>query len=469
MTLPSHPARLLRFLEEARRLAVLAVPIIGSQVASVLMGFLDTVMAGRAGPVEQAVVGLGVAIWIPFFLALMGVVQAVSPIVAHHHGAGDHTAIAEDTRQALWLALLLGLVPLVAMPWAGGLLALFDVAPELVERTVLFLQGTAFGMPAALMFRTLAFYSASIDRPTPAMVLSFVGLAINGVLNYGFIYGHFGLPRLGGAGCGWATGIGMWCTLVLMAGYIAWAKPYRVHAVLGHWSRPRWEAQHRLLRLGLPMGGANLAEVAAFTGVALLIGSLGAATIAAHQSALNFAALMFMLPAGLSAAIAIRVSQALGGGDGSSARFIAWSGVALGVGVALVVSPLIALLRGPIAALYTPDVEVQAMIATLLLFAAVWHAMDAAQVCEAGALRGFRVTLLPMLMMVVAYWLVALPLGSWLGRHGLAAWGVAPLGVYGYWTGLLIGLAGIALALAWLLRRVARQAVRLMPGAQARV
>jgi len=449
-----------RLRAEAWALIALAAPIIGSQLASVGAGFLDTVMAGHAGAAEQAVVGLGVAIWAPVFLALMGIVQAVSPIVAHHFGAGDDRAIVHDARQGLQLAAVLGLLPALAMPFAPALLRAFDTPAELVPQTVLFLWGTAVGMPAALMFRTLGFHSASINRPTPAMVLSIAGLAVNAVFNWLLIHGHGGLPRLGGAGCGWATGLSMWAQFLAMAGYLAWSPAYRRWPVFAGWSRPDGAAWRKLLRLGLPMGGANLAEVAAFTGVALLISSLGATTVAAHQAALNFAALMFMLPAGLSAALSIRVSQALGGRDGAQARFVTWCGMGVALAFALLLTPLVLAARPLIAVVYSSDAAVQALIVQLLLFAAVWHWADATQVCAVGALRGYRVTLLPMLMMVAAYWGLSIPLGAVLCERGWPALGLAPMGVQGYWVGLLIGLVAMAAAVSALLARVARHTAR---------
>lgn len=446
-----------RFANEARQLLKLALPIIVSHLASVLMGFIDTVMAGRAGAFDQAVVGMGVAIWLPIVVSLIGVAQAISPVVAHHFGANDANAIVSDTRQAVWLSLMAGALPALALPWAGDLLAAFDVEPELARKTVVFLQGAAFGLPAGLMFVTLEFYSSAINRPMPAMILGLMGLGLNALLNAGFIYGWGGLPVLGGAGCGWASGIGMWVSFLLMAGYVSWAAPYQSCRVFRSWAWPHLAVWGRLLRIGLPLGGAALAEVAAFTGVALLIGAMGPTAIAAHQSALNFTAIMYMLPAGLSAALSIRVGQALGSGDTREARFIAWSGMTLALTLGLALTPAIIALRWGIAAVYSPDAGVQHMVANLMLFTAAWYWADATQVCAAGALRGYRVTLVPMLMVVTAYWAVAIPLGRYLARYGWASVGWAPLGVYGYWVGLLVGVIVVALALIAALRIVARR------------
>jgi len=145
----------------------------------VLMGLLDTVMSGQAGAFEQAVVGLGVALWIPVFIGLMSVVQAVSPVIAHHYGAGDHAAVVRDAREGVWLAIGVSVVPLLLVPWAHDLLTLAGIAPALAERATVFLWGIGLGLPAALTYRSLAFYSASINQTRPIMVLSFLGLLVS--------------------------------------------------------------------------------------------------------------------------------------------------------------------------------------------------------------------------------------------------------------------------------------------------
>lgn len=444
---PSSP------LAESRALLRLAGPIILSQIAQVLMGLLDTVMSGQAGAREQAVVGLGVALWVPVFLCLMSVVQALSPVVAHHYGAGDREAVVADTREGVWLAVWVSLIPLALMPFAGPLLLAAGIDAALAARTVVFLWGIVLGLPAALVYRALAFYSASIHQTRPIMVLAFVGLAVNGMLNQMLIHGHFGLPRMGGAGCGWATGIGMWVALFALVWWTKRSPAYADYQVWRDWRAPRWAAQKLLLRIGMPMGGAALAEVTAFSSIAILVGRFGDVQIAAHQIALNFAALVFMLPMGLSTALSIRVGNALGAGDPQQARRIAWNGIVLGLVIAAAAIAPIVLLRHGVAAVYSSDAAVRALAANLLLFAAFWQLFDATQVVAMGALRGYKVTLMPMLLMAVAFWGLGLPVGTWLGWRG---WGGGPpMQVYGFWVGLVIGLVSVSIGLVMALRKVA--------------
>jgi len=444
-------------LREARALMRLAGPTILSQVAQVLMGLVDTLMSGQAGASQQAVVALGVALWIPVLVTLMNIVGALSPVIAHHFGAGDHAAVARDAREGIWLAAIVGVLPLALVPFAPAFLELAGIAPALAQRTGVFLWGIGLGLPAALVYRALAFYSASIGRTRPIAVLSFAGLALNAALNWVFINGHFGMPAMGGAGCGWATGIGMWVSLACLATWTMRAPAYRSTYVWRDWRRPSWTAQKHLLRLGLPMGGAGFVEVTAFTSVAVMVGRFGDVQIAAHQIALNFASLVFMLPMGLASAVAIRIGHSLGGRDPAAARRIGWVGLAMGLAIAGVATLPCTLLRHQVAAVYSSDDAVRALAANLLLFAAFWQLFDATQVIAMGALRGYKVTLLPMLLMVGAFWCLGLPTGIWLGWFGIG--GSGPLQVYGFWVGLVIGLVLVSLALVAALRRVANDAV----------
>ena len=446
------------FREEASALLKLGVPIILSQIAQVMMGLLDTVMSGHAGAFEQAVVGLGVALWIPVFVALMSVVQAVSPIIAHHFGAGDHEAVAHDAREGLWLALYVGLLPMLLVPLAPSLLTLFHIDARLAERTGVFLWGIAFGLPAAMLYRALSFYSMSVGQTRPVMVLSWIGLVVNGALNWVLIYGKFGLPAMGGAGCGWATGIGMWVSLAALALWTARAAVYKPFYVWHGWRRPTWEAQKRLLALGLPMGGAAFAEVAAFCSIGILVGRFGDVQIAAHLVALNASSLVFMFPMGLSAAITVRVGHALGAGDPRAARHAAWSGIGVALMFALAMMAPVLLTRHEVAALYSSDTAVRMLAANLLLFAALWQLFDATQVTAIGALRGYKVTVLPMLLMLGAFWGLGVPVGVWLGWFG--AFGSGPLQVYGFWVGLVLGLMSVSIGLAIGVRHVAASALR---------
>ena len=189
---------------EARQISRLALPMMIAQVAQVATGFVDTVMAGRVSTDDLAAVSLGASIFITVYVTLMGVVTALNPVLSHQLGAGQTEQLGETGRQGIWLGA-------AAMLLAEHPLRLWLQLPTDVEdKVMLFISGTAIGMPAAMMHRALHAYASSLNRPRVIMVVSLIALALNIPLNYALIHGLFGLPRLGGAGCGWATGIVFW-------------------------------------------------------------------------------------------------------------------------------------------------------------------------------------------------------------------------------------------------------------------
>jgi MATE family multidrug resistance protein len=212
---------------EFKNLLALALPIIIAQLATTAMGFVDAVMAGRVGPKDLAAVALGNSIWVPVFLLMTGTLLATTPKVAQRFGAGTHSEIGPLVRQALWLALVVGLIATAMLVAAEPVLHLMKVDPELIGPCMQYLHGIASGLPAVAFYHVLRCTSDGIGRTRPAMVLGLCGLALNIPLNYIFIYGHFGVPAMGGVGCGWATAIVMWVMALGLAGYERWAPAYR--------------------------------------------------------------------------------------------------------------------------------------------------------------------------------------------------------------------------------------------------
>lgn len=191
-----------RIRTELRGLLMLATPIIIAQLATTAMGFVDAVMAGRVSPRDLAAVALGNSIWIPVYLLMTGILLATTPKVAQRYGAGQHAEIGPLVRQALWLALCVGLIASGLLLSAEPILQVMKVDPQLVAPSMGYLQGIAFGFPGVALYYVLRCYSDALGRTRPSMVIGLSGLLLNIPLNYVLIYGHFGMPALGGVGCG---------------------------------------------------------------------------------------------------------------------------------------------------------------------------------------------------------------------------------------------------------------------------
>lgn len=442
---------------EVRALLALAFPIIISQVATTAMGFVDAVMAGRVGPRDLAAVALGNSIWVPVFLLMSGILLATTPKVAQRFGANAHPEIGPIVRQALWLALFTGLCASGLLIGAEPLLRLMKVDPDLIGPSMGYLHGIASGMPAVGVYCVLRCFSDGLGKTRPSMILGLSALALNIPLNYVFIYGHFGVPAMGGVGCGWATAIVMWFMALGMVVWIFRGAIYQSSRVYSHFEWPKWAIIKRLLNVGVPIGVAVFAESSIFAVIALLIGSLGATVVAGHQIALNFSSLVFMVPYSLGMAITVRVGQALGRQQPREARFVAGVGMGTALIWACISASLIYLLRGPIATVYTADPSVIEVATMLLMFAALYQFSDVIQVTAAGALRGYQDTRVTMILTLFAYWGVGLPVGYALG---LTDWLGKASGPSGLWQGLIVGLTCAALMLAVRLIRSAKKHIR---------
>lgn len=444
-----------RIREETRTLSHLALPMMVAQIAQVATGFVDTVMAGRVSTDDLAAVSLGASIFITVYVTLMGIVSALNPILSHQFGAGETRRIGETARQGLWFGLLLGCLGVLLMLAIQPLLRQWLSLPETVEdKVMLYIDGAAFGMPAAMMHRALHAFASSLNRPRPIMVVSLIALLLNIPLNYMLIHGLFGLPQLGGAGCGWATGVVMWFNAITLFVYLARNRALAGYGLTQQFSWPQWSRFPAMLKLGLPIGLSFFVEVSLFSFIALLIAQLGTLVVASHQAVLNFSSLIYMIPQSIATALTIRVGQSIGSGDYLQARLISGLGIALSIAAAVLTMLLVLLFRHQIIAMYSPDPAVVALGSTLMLFAAFYQLTDAMQTVASGALRGYKITTLPMAIHIVSFWGLGLGLGMVLG---LTDWLLPRLGVHGFWAALVVSLSVAGLTLVGYLSHISRQ------------
>jgi MATE family multidrug resistance protein len=451
--------RFTRASRELRALLTLATPIIFAQIANTAMGVVDTVMAGRVSAADLAAVALGNSVWLPLFLLMSGILMATTPKVAHRFGAGKLNEIGPLVRQALWLALAIGLSAAFLLTQAEPLLRAMKVEETLIEPSMGYLYGVACGFPAAALYLVLRYFSDALGRTMPSMMVGILGLLVNIPLNYILIHGKLGLPALGGVGCGWATGAVMIIMLLAMTFWVNRSEHYRFSELFKHFERPQWLRIRPLLAVGVPIGIAIFAESSIFSVIALLIGGLGATVVAGHQIALSISSLVFMVPLSLAMAITVRVGQALGRNAPGDARFAAFLGIAVALCYACVSASIMMLFREQIASFYTPDDTVVALAGALLIYAALFQFSDGVQVSAAGALRGYQDTRAVMLMTLFSYWGIGLSIGYTLGLTDL--WG-EPSGPAGLWQGLIIGLSCAALMLGWRLNIRSQRAIERM-------
>ena len=430
---------------EAGLLIRLTLPLLFAQLSQTAMGFVDTVMAGRYASIDLAAVAVGSSLFFPVFLFLLGLQSAVTPLVAQANGRGDEAAVRRSIRLGVTIGFTVGvlLMPLLwsmrpFMVWMG-------VSAEVIPISARYLFAISWGLPLGGVFFALKGGGDGLARPRLSMFAGFVGLAVNIVANALFIYGRFGLPELGGVGCGWASAL----SLLVMPLCLAWLLARSRLAGTGRlFAPPRADAPassgpsvRGYLRLGLPLGLALFVECSIFALIALFLARLGSTVVAAHQIALNFTSLLYMLPYSLATALTVRTGFAIGRRRVRRLARIVRTGLGLALAGSTLTCLCIVVFREQIAALYTAEPAVRVLAASLLVYAAFFQPVDALQVNCSGILRGCRDTRVPLVFMLVAYWGIGLPLGYGLG---MAGWGGMAPGPQGFWIGLIVALAAAA-------------------------
>jgi MATE family multidrug resistance protein len=447
---------------EIKTLWRLSWPMLVGQLATVGMGVADVAMTGHVSAAELAAVSLGTSVWSIILVTVMGVMMAVNSVVSHEMGAGRYDRISHTVRESLWMGAIVGIAGCIA---ANACALLFDhigLEQAVAERAKTFLHIISLGMPAFACYRALYGYTTSINQTKPIMVIALLGLAYNVVLNWILVFGKFGMPQMGALGCAVSTASGVWLMLAAIVLWIKYSSAYRLTYPFTRWEGPNWPEIGAMLRLGLPIGVTHFAEVSAFGVVSLLVARFGVVQVSAHQIALNFVSLVFMVPLSFGIGALTRVGQAMGEGNPVRARFVAWVGTGMCIAFGLVSAIFIALFRWQIAAMYTSDAAVQATCAMLLLFAALFQLSDSTQVAAASSMRGYQVTRSPMVIQMIAFWGVALPVGWILGlAPEWFPWSPAlPMQATGFWIGLVLGLTVAAVLLAWSLNNLSKLRVR---------
>lgn len=444
-----------KYMIEARQLLALAIPVILAQVAQTAMGFVDTVMAGGYSATDMAAVAIGTSIWLPAILFGHGLLLALTPVIAQLNGSGRRDRVAHQVRQGFWLAGGVSVLIMIVLWNAGYIIrAMHNIDPALADKAVGYLRALLWGAPGYLFFQVARNQCEGLAKTKPGMVMGFIGFLVNIPVNYIFIYGHFGMPELGGVGCGVATAAVYWVMFGCMLTYIKHARSMRDIRNDASFSAPDWTLMTRLIQLGLPIALALFFEVTLFAVVALLVSPLGIIDVAGHQIALNFSSLMFVLPMSLAAAVTIRVGFRLGQGSTLDAQTAARTGLGVGVCMAVCTALFTVLLREQIALLYNDNPEVVTLASHLMLLAAIYQISDSIQVIGSGVLRGYKDTRSIFFITFIAYWVLGLPCGYILALTDLV---VDRMGPAGFWMGFIIGLTSAAIMMMLRMRFLQRQ------------
>ena len=420
-------------------------PLLVAQSAQMGTGVVDTIMAARFGDKDLAAIAIGFNIWLPLYLVVLGVMFASSAIIAQDFGAGRIHRIRDHLPQALWVSVFLSLIvaPLCYFSHLG--LGWLGIDAQTAEKSSEYIKMVAFGFPALGIFMALRYHCQGVGITSPFAVAAVVGFIANIPLNYMFIFGFGDIPAMGAQGCGIATAISMWLSAIVITVYVLQKKSLKQY--LPPWSpvAPNANTIKEILVLGSPVGATMFLETAVFAGIALLVSSLGDTAIGAHQIAFNVWDMFYIPMLAIGSAMATRMGHALGAQNQQGVFMALKAGMLCSGIISLTTMAVLLTLPITIVGIYSESPDITLLAARLLSLAALFVIIDAVQIVGSFSMRAYKKTRFPFIASMVAYWLIALPLGYYLGivRADNLFDGAA-----GFWVGIIVGVTVASVMIA---------------------
>lgn len=422
------------------KLTHVMVPILIAQLSTVGMNFLDTAMSGHASKVDLAGVSVGASLFMPILVGTTGVLAAGTPIIAQLLGKGDRASIPAVIRTGLGvglaIAVLFALFYVFCIDAVLGGMALEPEVAHVAKYYLLAMVVSVFFETAVMVLRSL---TDTVGGTAISMRFFLLGLPIDAVINYMFIFGNWGVPRMGGIGAGIATAVTYVCLLVLFLAIVLRQRQFMGREIFSSLSM-KWANWKEFLGIGIPNGLGMFMEASLFGFIVIFMAKFGTEVLAAHQAAINFSGLVYMIPLSCSMALTILVGIEVGAGRYDRARDFRRTGIGLALTLALIAACITVFGRGLIASIYTEDAGVAGIAGVFLIYCAGWQLFDAVAAPIQGILRGYKDAKVPFILMMIAYWCVCFPSGFFLDH-------VAGMGPVSYWQGLDIGVGTSALLL----------------------
>jgi len=421
--------------EKIRLFLAILWPILVTQVGYNAMTLFDTIMSGKYGTEDLAAVAIGSSLWSMVFVSVNGLLLAVTPIVSQYVGAGRKDRITPTVTQALYLSFVIGVLVIVAgLLFVKPILTMMQLEPAVHELTVKYLTGLSFGIVPLFLSTVIRNFFDAQGQTKITMRIIIIAVPLNIALNYVLIFGKLGLPAFGGPGAGYATAIAYWIILIISVWMTFRIDEMRSHELFRRWSPPSLRAWKELLAIGTPIGLSVFFEASIFSVMTLLMGSMfDTATIAAHQAAISWSGLLFMMPLSISMALTILVGYEVGAARLPHAKAYSRIGVTSALGIIALSAVVLYFHRDTVAYFFTDSPEVAALIQQFLIYVIFFQLSDASQASLQGALRGYKDVTIPFLIALIAYWIIGIPAG-----YALASW--TAFGPFGFWVGIIAGL-----------------------------
>lgn len=429
---------------ELKQVLTIAWPLLIAQLTQIGMGVADTIMAGQYSALDMASVAVGFSVMSPILFFIQGVALGLVPIVSGLLGRRSEQLVASQAQHMLLILLCISVLFINVYWFIDSILLWFDVPANMQPITRDYIVYMLFALPGFATYQAVRQTCEGLSITSPTMVIMFIGLLVNIPANAVFIYGWFGLPQMGGAGCGLATMLVYIVMAIATIIYTIYAKHMQQFSLFTQLIRFEWRTTGELLTIGIPIALTFLTEVTLFAAVAILLSPLGHLQVAAHQIAINFSSVVFMLPLSIAMAVAIRVSYLMGQGKRQDTIITIRAARWFAIICACVTASLTVYFAHYIISIYTVDYAVTEYALPILFLAALFQISDAVQVISANALRGYKDTTWMLAMCIISYWFLGLPLGVVLG---LTDYWVPAMEAQGLWIGIIIGLSVAALLL----------------------
>lgn len=438
------------FKEHFNKTIFLSIPIIIGQLGHMAMGVVDNIMIGQLGPIHLAAASLTNAFFVQFMVFGVGLSFALSPLVAAADQPGNEKEISSLLHHTGVINLVTGIILLGLLEISIILLPYLDQQEDVLKLTGPYIQIISFTILPIMFFQTYRQFADGLSYVKPAMYITLFAVGANAFLNWLFIYGNWGAPRLELIGAGIATFTSRFLMALAMFLYVIGNKNLKKYDPRIFHLRLRKQLLKKILNLGIPSSLQISVEVFAFTSVAVIIGWIGAYQLAAHQISLTLSAFTFMFAMGISQASAIRVGTQFGKNDISNAARAGFAAVLLSATVMAVNGILFILFRYELAGFFINEMEVVEIAATLLIIAAAFQIFDGIQAVGVGICRGIQDVKIPTIIVLISYWVLGIPVGYYLGIT--LGWGVN-----GVWYGFISGLGSAAIGLTYRFWRKTKQ------------
>ncbi len=422
------------FKSHAKDTLQLAYPVIIGQLGFIMMGVVDTLMVGGLGATSLAAASVSNSLFILILIIGIGISMAVTPLVAISVGALKYDECGVYFRQSLLVNMIVGIILFLLTYFAADFIAYLDQPIGVVKLSISYTKILGLSIIPAMLFQTYKQFIEGLSYTRPGMVVTLLANIINAAANWVLIYGKFGMPELGLDGAGWATFSSRVFMGIFLMVYVMRSKNFKIYDVTFHFRGINFPIIRKILDLGLPSAFQYIFEVGAFSFAVIMVGWLGTKQLAAHQIAINLASISFMSALGISSAGAIRVGNAVGKRDVNEIRKAGFTAIMLGAGMMACFGIIFISLNKVLPSLYIKDPVVISYASSLLLIAAIFQISDGVQAVGIGVCRGLTDVKGPTIITFIAYWILGLPIGYFLGFS-------LKMQVVGVWIGLLIGLS----------------------------